>query len=142
MHKQALLKLKSTRKHVKGVDKSQEPHKTGQKDKSDGLRIPKGVSRYTLGTWELKSVVFFSNAQPFERLPPIYNRVCEVPLDIPQGYVKGHSIYRRYVEEPHRSRVVVQEINDSSYVLRLWNTSLTYTQVTKIFNLKLPLILS
>ena len=39
--KQVLLKLKATRKHVKGVDKSQEPHKTGQKDNSDGLRIPK-----------------------------------------------------------------------------------------------------
>ena len=41
MHKQVLLKLKATRKHVKGVDKSQEPHRTGQKDNSDGLRIPK-----------------------------------------------------------------------------------------------------
>ena len=27
MHKQSLLKLKATRKHVKGVDKSQEPHR-------------------------------------------------------------------------------------------------------------------
>ena len=41
MHKQVLLKLKETRKHVKGVDKSQEPHRTGQKDNSNGLRIPK-----------------------------------------------------------------------------------------------------
>ena len=39
--KQVLLKLKATRKHVKGVDKSQEPHRTSQKDNSDGLRIPK-----------------------------------------------------------------------------------------------------
>ena len=40
MHKQ-VLKLKATIKHVKGVDKSQEPHRTGQKDNSNGLRIPK-----------------------------------------------------------------------------------------------------
>ena len=61
-HKQVLLKPKETRKNVKGVDKSQEPHKTGQKDNSDGLRIPKRVSRYTQGTWELESVVVVSNA--------------------------------------------------------------------------------
>ena len=47
-HKKVLLKLKSTRKHVKGVDKSQEPHRIGQKDNSDGLRIPKkGLPIYT-----------------------------------------------------------------------------------------------
>ena len=61
-HKQVLSKLKATSKHVKGVDKSQEPHKTSQKDNLDGLMIPKRVSRYTLGTWELKSVVVLSNA--------------------------------------------------------------------------------
>ena len=61
-HKQALLKLKATRKHVKGVDKSQEPHRIGHKDNSNGSRIPKRVSRYMLGTWELKSVVVMSNA--------------------------------------------------------------------------------
>ena len=43
-HKQVLLKLKATSKHVKGVDKSQESHRIGQKDNSDGLRIPKRVS--------------------------------------------------------------------------------------------------
>ena len=62
MHKQVLLKLKATSKHVKGVDKSQEPHRIGQKDNSDGLRIPKRVSRYMQGTWELKLVVVLSNA--------------------------------------------------------------------------------
>ena len=62
MHKQVLLKLKATRKHVKGVDKSNEPHRTGQKDNLDGLRIPKRVSQYTQGTRELKSVVVLSNA--------------------------------------------------------------------------------
>ena len=41
MHKQVLLKLKATRKHVKGVDKSKESHGIGQKDNSNGLRIPK-----------------------------------------------------------------------------------------------------
>ena len=41
MDKQVFLKLKSTRKHVEGVDKIQEPHRTSQKDNSDGLRIPK-----------------------------------------------------------------------------------------------------
>ena len=62
IHKQVLLKLKATRKHVKVVDKSQEPHKIGQKDNSDGLRILKRVSRYTQGTLELKSIVVLSNA--------------------------------------------------------------------------------
>ena len=62
MDKQVLLKLKATRKHVKGVDKSQESHRTGQKDNSDGLRIPKRFSRYTQGTRDLKSVVVLSNA--------------------------------------------------------------------------------
>ena len=52
-----------------------------------------------LGRWELKSVVVLSNAQPFDRSLPIYYRVREVPFDIPQGYVKGHSIYRMYMEE-------------------------------------------
>ena len=31
-HKQVLLKLKAISKHVKGVDKSQEPHRTSKKD--------------------------------------------------------------------------------------------------------------
>ena len=51
------------------------------------------VSQYTQGMLELQSVVVLSNAQPFERGPPIYNQVREVPLYIPQGYVKGRSIY-------------------------------------------------
>ena len=92
-HKKVLLKLKATSKHVKGVDKNQESHRTGQKDNSDGLRIPKRVSRYTLGAWELKSVVVFSNAQPFTRGLPIYNQVREVPFYIPRGYMKVRSIY-------------------------------------------------
>ena len=100
---------------MKGVDKSLEPHRTGQKDNSDGLRIPKRVSRYTQGMWELKSVVVLSNAQPSTRGLPIYNQVRELPLDIPQGYVKGYSIYRWYVEEPRKSRDVMRMSNDSSY---------------------------
>ena len=72
----------------------------GQRVNSDCLKIPKSVSWYMQGTWELKSVVVLSNAQPFTRGLPIYNRVCELPLYIPQGYVKGHLIYQRYVEEP------------------------------------------
>ena len=93
-HKQVLLKLKVISKHMKGVDKSHEPHKTGQKDNSDGSRIPKRVSRYTQGTWELKFIVVFSNAQPSTRVLPIYNQVCEVPFHIPQGYMKGCLIYQ------------------------------------------------
>ena len=96
---------------IKGL----EPHGTGQKDNSDGLRIPKRVSRCTQGTWELKSIVVLSNAQPFTRGLPIYNRVCGVPFYIPQGYVKGCSIYRQYVEEPHESWDVIWMSNDSSY---------------------------
>ena len=88
----------------------------GQRVKLDGLRIPKSVSRYTQGTWELKSVVVLSNAQLFTRGVPIYNRVHKVPFYVPQGYVKGRSIYGRYVEEPHKSWVAVQAINDGSYV--------------------------
>ena len=38
----------------------------GQRVNSDGLKIPKSVSWYTQGTWELKSVVVLSNAQPFK----------------------------------------------------------------------------
>ena len=49
-----------------------------------------------------------SNAQPFTRGLLIYNRVREVPFDIPQGYVKGHSIYRRYMEELRKSLDVGQ----------------------------------
>ena len=62
MHKKVLLKLKETRKYVKEVDKSQEPHRTGQKDNSDGLRTPKRVSQYMQGTRELKLAVVLSNA--------------------------------------------------------------------------------
>ena len=58
-------------------------------------------------TWELKSVLVFSNAQPFTRGLLIYDRVREVTFDIPQGYMKGHSIYRWYMEEPRESQVVV-----------------------------------
>ena len=54
---------------------------------------PNRVSQYMQVTWELKLVVVLSNAQPFTRGLLIYNRVREVPLDIPQGYVKGRSIY-------------------------------------------------
>ena len=60
---------------------------------SDGLKIPKSVSQYMQGMWELKLVVVLSKAQPFTRSLPIYNEVCEVPLYIPQGYVKGCLIY-------------------------------------------------
>ena len=67
------------------------------------------------GTWELKLVVVLSNAQPSTSGLPIYNRVREAPFYIPQGYVKGRSIYRRYVEELHESRDVVRTSNDSSY---------------------------
>ena len=45
---------------------------------------------------------------------------------IPQGYVKGHSIYQQYVEETHDPQDAVQENNDSSYVLRRCNMSLSY----------------
>ena len=79
------------------------------------IRYPSGVSRYTQGTWELKSVVVLSNAQLFTRGLPIYNRVHEVPFYIPQGYVKGHSIYQRYVEESRESQDVVRTSNDNSY---------------------------
>ena len=77
-----------------------------QKVNSVGHRNPKTVSQYTLGTGELKSVVVLSNAQPSTRGLLIYNRVHEVPFYIPQEYVKGHSIYRRYVEEPLKSQDV------------------------------------
>ena len=65
------------------------------------------MALYTLGTGELNSIVVLSNAQLFERGPPIYNRIHQVPLDIPQGYVKGHLIYRWYVQEIRRSQVAV-----------------------------------
>ena len=42
-----LLKLKAISKHVKGVDNSQEPHRTGQKDNSDGKGILVGLPIYT-----------------------------------------------------------------------------------------------
>ena len=89
--------------------------KDGQRDFLRWIRYPSGVSRYTQGMWELKSVVVLCNAQPFTRGLPIYNRVHEVPFYIPQGYVKDRLIYRRYVEEPHESQVVVRTNNDSSY---------------------------
>ena len=75
---------------------------------SDGLRIPKSVSQHTQGTLELHSVVVLSNAKPFERGLSIYSQVREVPFYIPQGYVKGRSIYQWYVEEPHSPWDAVQ----------------------------------
>ena len=42
-----LLKLKATSKHVKGVDNSQEPHRIGKKDNSDGKGILVGLLIYT-----------------------------------------------------------------------------------------------
>ena len=78
-----------------------------QKDFLTWLRYPIGFSQYTQGTWEIKSILVLSNVQPYERGVPIYNRLYEVPFYIPQGYVKGCSIYRRYMEEPRESRVVV-----------------------------------
>ena len=59
-----------------------------------------------------------SNAQPSEKGLPIYNQVHEVPFDVPQGYVKGRSIYQWYMEEPHIPLDAVQANNDSSCVLR------------------------
>ena len=81
------------------------PKQDGQRDFLRWIRYPSGVSQYTQGTWELKSVIVL---QPFERGLPIYNRVREVPFYIPQGYVKGHSIYHWYVEEPHRPQDAMQ----------------------------------
>ena len=92
--------------------KRQEPHRIGQKDSSVGHRNPNRVSQYTLGIGELKSVVVLSNAQSFTRGLPIYNRVREVTFYIPQGYMKGHSIYRQYMKEPRKPLIAVQEIND------------------------------
>ena len=100
-----------------------------QKFNSTSLRIPKGVSWYTQGTWEIHSIVVLYNAQSFTRGLSIYNWVREVPFDIPQGYVKGCSIYQWYMEEPHNPWDAVQEINDSSYVLWHRNTSLTYQSI-------------
>ena len=74
-----------------------------------------GVSQYTQGMWELKLVVVLSNAQTSTRGLLIYNQVHELPFYIPQGYVKGCSIYRRYMEEPRESRDVVRMSNDGSY---------------------------
>ena len=73
----------------------------GQKDFLRWLRNPRRVSKYTQDTRELKSVLVLSNAQPFKRVPPIYNREREVPFYIPQGYVKIRLIYEWYMEEPH-----------------------------------------
>ena len=64
----------------------------GKKVNSVDHRNAKRVSQNTLDIEELNSVVVLSNAQLFERVPPIYNRVCEVPFDIPQGYMKGFLI--------------------------------------------------
>ena len=91
------------------------PHNMTKGFFTNGLGNPRMVSRYMQGTWELKSVLVMSNAQLFKRGLPIYNRVREVPFDIPQGYMKGRSIYQWYVEEPHKSRDVVRTSNDSSY---------------------------
>ena len=114
-----------------------------QRVNSHGLRIPKSVSWYMQGMWELKLVAVLSNAQPSTRGNPIYNRVREVPLYIPQGYVKGRSIYQWYVEEPCESQNLMLTNNDSSYVLRRSNTSPTYHSSCYVnFNLQLPLILT
>ena len=75
----------------------------GQRVNSDGLHIPKNVSRYSQGTWELKSVVVLSNAQPFKRGLPTYCWVREVPFYIPQGYVKDHLIYQQVCGRTTRS---------------------------------------
>ena len=91
------------------------PHKTAKGIFSDGQGILVGSLDNTQGTWELKSVVVLSNAQLFTRGLLIYNRVREVPLYIPQGYMKGRLIYRRYVEEPCESRDVMRTSNDGSY---------------------------
>jgi hypothetical protein len=48
-----------------------------------------------LGTWDLKSIVVLSNAQPFEM---------------------GLPIYSWYVEEPHIPQVVALTSNDKSYI--------------------------
>ena len=68
----------------------------------------KRVSQYTLGMGELNYVVVLSSAQLYEMGLLMYNRVHEVPFYIPQGYVKGHSIYWRYVEESRSPRNVVR----------------------------------
>ena len=108
-----------------------------------GPGYPRGVSRYTQGTWELKLVVVMSNAQLSTWGLSIYNEVHEVPFYIPQGCMKGHLIYQRYVEEPCESQVVVQTSNYNSYALRRPNTSLTYhSNFYIILDLKLLLILS
>ena len=69
-----------------------------------------------LGTWDLKSVVVLSNAQPFDRILLIYYRVREVPFDIPIGYMKGCSIYRLVRGRNTSPQDAVQEINDNSYI--------------------------
>ena len=106
--------------------------KYGQKDFLSWLMYPRGVSLYTQGTWDLKSILVLSNAQLFKRVLPVYNRVHEIPFDIPQGYVKGCSIYQQYEEEPHSPRDAVQTNNNNSYVLRRWNTSLPSLELLKI----------
>ena len=80
----------------------------GQRDFLRWIGYPSGVSQYTQGTWEIKSILVLSNVQLYERGVPIYNRVYEVPFYIPQGYVKGHLIYQWYVEEPHHPWDTVQ----------------------------------
>ena len=90
------------------------------------IGILEGVSQYTLGTGELKSVVVLSNAQLYKRGLLIYNWVHEVPFDIPQGYMKGRFIHRQYMEEARRPWVAVQAINENSYILQRQNMSLTY----------------
>ena len=57
--------------------------------------------------------------------------------------MKGCSIYRWYVEEPHESHDVMLTNNDSSYVLRCPNMSLMYHSSYYVnFNLQLLLILT
>jgi hypothetical protein len=52
----------------------------GQMINSVGFRIL-GVSLYKQGTWELKSMLGLSNAQPFERGLPIYSKYVEEPQE-------------------------------------------------------------
>ena len=75
-----------------------------QDDQRDFLRWfgnPSRVFRYTQGTWDLKTILVLSNAQPFKRGLLIYNGVRELPFYIPQGYMRGRYIYQWYMEEPH-----------------------------------------
>ena len=45
------------------------------------FQVSIGVSQYTQGTWELKSIVVSSNVQAFERGLPMYTRYVEEPYN-------------------------------------------------------------